>query len=123
MKKKILITDDDPGVQDILKIIFEQAGYEVDINEDPRTILNNDFSIPDVFLVDKQLSGVDGLDVCRHLKSRGDTKDIPLIMISATPGLSALARDAGADDCLEKPFRKKDLLDIVAKYIGEPARI
>jgi len=117
MKKKILVTDDDPGVQDIFKIIFEKAGYEVVVNDNGNAILENNFEHPNLFLLDKQLSGVDGLDICKHLKSQEFTKDIPVIMVSATPGLAPLAKKAGADDYLEKPFHLKDLLDIVAKYV------
>ena len=117
MKKKILVTDDDPGVQDIFKIIFEKAGYDVVVNDNGNAILENNFDSPNLFLLDKQLSGVDGLDICRHLKSKEETKNIPVIMISATPGLAPLARSAGADNFLEKPFHLKDLLAMVAKYV------
>jgi DNA-binding response OmpR family regulator len=118
MKKRILITDDDPGVQDIFRIIFERAGYEVVIVQNAREILDNKFERPHIFLLDKQLSGVDGLDVCRHLKSQDDTKDIPVIMVSATPGLDLLSKQAGADDFIEKPFSMRNLLSIVAQYVG-----
>jgi len=118
MKKKILVSDDDPGVQDIFRIIFEKAGYDVQIKQDANDILRNDFENPNVFLLDKQLSGIDGLDVCKYLKSREETRHIPVIMISASPGLQSVAESAGADDYLEKPFHKKALLEIVAKHIG-----
>ena len=117
MKKKILVTDDDPGVQDIFKIIFEKAGYDVTINDNGNAILENNFDNPNLFLLDKQLSGVDGLDICKYLKSQEGTRDIPVIMVSATPGLAPLAKSAGADDYLEKPFHLKDLLAMVAKYV------
>ena len=117
MKKKILVTDDDPGVQDIFKLIFEKAGYEVVVNDNGNAILEHNFEQPNIFLLDKQLSGVDGLDLCKHLKSHEDTKDIPVIMVSATPGLAPLAKNAGADDYLEKPFQLKELLAMVAKYV------
>src|SRR4051812_43233291 len=98
MRKKILVTDDDPGVQDIFKIIFEKAGYEVVVNDNGNAILEDHYDKPNIFLLDKQLSGVDGLDLCKHLKSHEETRNIPVIMISATPGLAALAKTAGADD-------------------------
>jgi DNA-binding response OmpR family regulator len=117
MKKKILVTDDDPGVQDIFKIIFEKAGYDVVVNDNGNAILENNFENPNIFLLDKQLSGIDGLDICKHLKSKEETKNIPVIMVSATPGLAPLAKNAGADDYLEKPFHLKDLLAMVEKYV------
>ena len=56
-KKKILIADDDPGIQEIFSIIFENAGFAFEIKENGEDLLKNKFTVPDVFLVDKQLSG------------------------------------------------------------------
>jgi DNA-binding response OmpR family regulator len=117
MKKRILITDDDEGVQDIFKLIFERAGYDVEIHGEAASILENDYNYPDLFLLDRQLSGQDGLKVCRFLKSQTVTKHIPVIIVSATPGIGKLAQEAGADDFIEKPFQMKELLSVVAKWI------
>ena len=117
MKKRILVTEDDPGAQDIFKIVFEKAGYDVLVNDDGRALLENNFDNPNLFLLDKQLPGVDGLDICKYLKSREDTKNIPVIMVSASPGIANMAKSAGADDCLEKPFHLKELLATVKKYV------
>jgi DNA-binding response OmpR family regulator len=117
MKKKILITDDDEGVQDIFKIIFERAGYEVEVFGEAMSIYENNFRSPDIFLLDRQLSGQDGLKVCQFLKSQDSTKDIPVIIVSATIGIGKLAKEAGADDFIEKPFQVKDLLGLVQKWI------
>ena len=119
--KRILIIDDDQGIQDILKIIFERAGYEVDIQPDGEYVLNNSYCRPDIFLLDRYLSGMDGLDVCRHLKKSHYSAHIPVIMISATPDLASFAIEAGADDFIEKPFNIKDLLKIIEKHTGVPA--
>ena len=116
--KSILVTDDDPGLQDIYKIILERAGFKVTILSNGMDILNNQYEKPDLFLLDKQLSGVDGLEICRHLKNRPSTQEIPVIIVSASVGIGSLAKDAGADDYLEKPFDKKHLLDIIAENLG-----
>lgn len=117
VKKKILITDDDEGVRDIFKLIFERAGYDVNIYEEAVSILKNDFTNPDLFLLDRQLSGQDGLKVCKFLKNQPATQHIPVIIVSATPGIGELAQQAGADDFIEKPFQIKDLLEVVEKWI------
>ena len=109
----IIIVEDDPGVQDAFQLIFERAGYETIILSSGNTILNGSFDIPDVFILDKQLSGVDGLDVCRFLKAQQRTRDIPVIIVSATPHVAKPAFAANADDFLEKPFKNKELLAIV----------
>jgi DNA-binding response OmpR family regulator len=117
MKKRILITDDDEGVQDIFKLIFERAGYDVEVLGEAMPILENNYNYPDLFVLDRQLSGQDGLKVCKFLKSQNSTRNIPVIIVSATPGIGKLARDAGADDFIEKPFQIKDLLGVVEKWI------
>lgn len=117
MKKKILITDDDEGVQDIFKLIFERAGYQVEVLGEAMSILENKYTTPDLFVLDRQLSGQDGLKVCRFLKGQNTTRHIPVIIVSATPGIGKMAREAGADDFIEKPFQIKDLLNVVEKWI------
>jgi DNA-binding response OmpR family regulator len=116
-KKKILVTDDDDGVQDIFKLIFEKAGYEVEIYGEAISILENKYKSPDLFLLDRQLSGYDGLELCTFLKDQPATKNIPVIIVSATPGIGILANEAGADDFIEKPFDMKSLLEKVKKWI------
>src|SRR5262245_13817768 len=113
VQKKILIADDDPGIQDIFSIIFERAGFDIEIKKNGEDLLKNKFALPDLFLIDKQLSGYDGLEVCRHLKKQEKTKHIPVIMISAAPNIGALSQEAGADAYIEKPFEISDLLKLV----------
>jgi DNA-binding response OmpR family regulator len=115
--KRIIIIDDDPGIQDAFQLIFDPREYSVDIHPCGEKVLNNDFEMPDLFILDKQLSGVDGLDICRFLKSQESTKHIPVIMLSANPHIHILAKPAGADDALEKPFKLKTLRELVAKYL------
>ena len=116
-KKNIVVTDDDPGIRDILKIIFETAGYHVQLITNCNDLLNDKFEIPDLFLLDKQLSGVDGIDICRYLKEQSTTSHLPVIMISANPHIGKLSEEAGADAYIEKPFEVKYLLETVKRYI------
>ena len=113
----VIFADDDPGVQDAFKLMFERAGYQVTIFPNGNALLRNEYEQPDIFILDKQLSGVDGLDICRYLKHQDSTQHIPVIMLSASPLISRLAPVAGADDYMEKPFRMKELLAMVNKYI------
>ena len=115
--KRIIIVEDDSSVLDPMTIILRNAGYSVTGFFDGSLILANDYTWPDLFIIDKQLHGVDGLDICRHLKSQEVTKNIPVIMVSANPNIINLAMDAMADDAIEKPFRMKELSDIVARHL------
>jgi DNA-binding response OmpR family regulator len=117
MKKKIIVADDDPGIRDIFQLILEKAGYEIDLRSNGKEILSNTAPLPDLYLLDKQMSGTDGLEICRHLKSQEQTKHIPVIMISAAPDIGTLANKAGADDFIEKPFTVDFLLNRIKKNI------
>jgi DNA-binding response OmpR family regulator len=110
MKKKILVVDDDPGILDVFRIILNREGYNVQVVPGGEEIYNDQYQAPDLFILDKQLSGIDGLDVCRHLKAQEKTKTIPVIMVSANPGIGAQYAEAGADDYIEKPFELSYLL-------------
>jgi FixJ family two-component response regulator len=118
MKKKVLVADDDPGIRDIFKIILERAGYKTQIMEDAADIYKNNFTIPDVFLIDRLLSGIDGSDVCRFLKSHPLTNKISVIMISASPDIGPISVKAGADDFIEKPFDVNYLLEVLERNIA-----
>lgn len=111
-----MIADDDPGIRDIFSIIFEKAGYAIELKSNGEDLLKNKFSLPHVFLIDKQLSGTDGIDICRYLKKQKLTSKIPIIMISASPDIAKLSKEAGADAFIEKPFEVKDLLRMVRHY-------
>ena len=119
--KRIILADDDLGILEVSILIFERAGYEITVFPDGTPLLNNDFERPDIFILDKQLSGVDGLDICRFLKTQDSTKNVPVIMLSASPHISRSAQLAGADDFLEKPFKMKELRDMVAKHVAAAA--
>jgi len=117
MKRKILIADDDASIRDIFSIVLVKAGYDIEIKEDAQEIFSNKFKLPDLFLIDRLLSGVDGLDVCRYLKNNSQTKEIPVVMVSASPDIGVLAVKAGADDFVEKPFELAYLLKVIERSI------
>jgi DNA-binding response OmpR family regulator len=115
-RKKIFIIEDDESIQTMLKLLFEKAGYEIEVSPDGQSIYQ-ERDWPDLFLLDKQLTGYDGLDICKYLKSKEQTRMIPVIMLSATPGVGTLAMQAGADDFMEKPFNSAVLVTKVARYL------
>lgn len=115
--KAIAIVEDDPAIMDALVLLFKRQHMEVTCYTDGISLIENDFELPDIFLIDKQLSGIDGLDICRHLKENTITKHIPVIVISASPHVEGMALLAGADEFLEKPFSNKVLLNIIQKHL------
>lgn len=115
--KKILIADDDPAIVDSLRLVLELAEYQVSSILDGQVISMIKHNKPDLLILDVCMSGVDGREVCKKLKGAADTKNIPVIMISATRNIQKSSRDSGADDFLEKPFEMNELLKKVKKYL------
>ncbi|HUQ65532.1 MAG TPA: response regulator [Flavitalea sp.] len=118
MKKKIVVVEDDESISDILKIMLERAGYDITNFYDGTKLMNGVIEKADLYLIDRQLSGVDGIELCKHLKSHTLTAEIPVIILSATPGLENMVKNAGAMAFIEKPFSKNHLLQTIEKALG-----
>lgn len=110
--KKILLIDDDPDVQTVLRITLQQQGFSVATasqkEEAWRKITEES---PSLILLDVLLSGSDGRDLCREIKATPATKDIPVIMFSGHPSAGLHYELYGADDFLAKPFNTDALLE------------
>lgn len=119
-KIKILAADDNPAILDALKIMLEEEGYSVDTTEDGAVAQNMKAPLPDLLLLDVWMSGMDGRDVCKYIKSNDATKHIPIILVSATKNIEQIAHESGADGYVSKPFQMAHLLATVAKHVGNP---
>jgi CheY-like chemotaxis protein len=64
------------------------------------------------------MSGTDGRDICKKLKEKTTTREIPIVLISASRDIEKSAKEAGANDFLSKPFEVTDLLQKVKQYIS-----
>jgi DNA-binding response OmpR family regulator len=117
MQKKILVADDDPAIIDCLQIILEEANYLVETSSNGDTIPKVKRFMPDLILLDVWMSGEDGRNICKYLKSLEKTKHIPIIMISATSYIEESTRKAGAEDFIPKPFQMDELLTRVERYV------
>src|SRR3954466_2996834 len=105
--KRILAVDDDPDILDAISLTLEDEGYAVTTTEKgeyAESLHDGNGGLPDLIILDVLLSGKDGRTICKALKSRPDTRAIPIIMISAHPDAEASARDVGADAFLAKPW-------------------
>jgi len=118
MKKTVILVEDDESIRDVINIILERAGYDVICYEDGQKLINGISNIPDIFLIDRQLSGIDGIDLCRHLKEQPSTASVPVIILSATPGLENLAKNAGAIAFIEKPFSMSRLMEMIESHLN-----
>ena len=112
-KKQIIVVEDEPDILDVLSYNLEREGFEVKTCQNGADSIELIFRvIPDLILLDLMLPGMDGLEVCRQLKSDNRSKHIPIIMVTAKGEESdvVLGLGIGADDYIAKPFSPKELI-------------
>ena len=107
----ILVVDDDRAVRESLRRSLAFNGYDVELAEDGQAALDAvQARRPDAMVLDVMMPRVDGLEVCRRLRSAGDA--LPILVLTARDAVSdrVSGLDAGADDYLPKPFALEELL-------------
>jgi len=113
MAKKILIIEDEKDIQDLLQLYLKREGYDVHIAKDGEAGLRKASQERyDLVLLDLMLPQMDGLEICRNLRSRPQTSQIPIIMITAKAEESdrIVGLEMGADDYITKPFSPREVL-------------
>ncbi len=115
--KKVFIFDDNKDLLELCTIVLEEAGYQIKTSTTSNGIIEQVAEYrPDIIFMDNWLPDVSGIEATRKLKADDNLKNIPVIYFSANNNVSALAKEAGADDYLSKPFDISSLEDIVRKY-------
>jgi two-component system alkaline phosphatase synthesis response regulator PhoP len=111
--EKILVVDDEENIRELVKYNLAREGYQVDTaNSGEEALKQIHSTLPDLIVLDLMLPGMDGLDVCRQLKSDGRTAHIPIVMLTVKGDESdiVIGLELGADDYIIKPFSPKVLL-------------
>jgi two-component system, OmpR family, response regulator MprA len=111
VRVRILVADDDPAVRESLRRSLSFNGYEVTLASGGHEALTaSSTAAPDLVLLDVNMPGIDGLEVCRQIRASGS--DVPVLILTARVevGDRVLGLDAGADDYLPKPFALEELL-------------
>lgn len=117
-KKKILIFDDDTSILEVVSIIFEDNGYEVQIAETADDIISKvGLFLPDLILMDIYIPVIGGVEATRLLKDHDTHHKIPVIFITAKNDVAFLSSRSSAADYLSKPFDLEELENKVAKWI------
>ena len=112
-RRKIVVIEDERDIVEVISYNLTREGYNVlavDRGDESINLIRN--QSPSLIILDLMLPGMDGLSVCRQLKSDPIVKDIPVIMISAKGEESdiVIGLEMGADDYLTKPFSPRELL-------------
>jgi two-component system alkaline phosphatase synthesis response regulator PhoP len=108
--EKILVVEDEPGLRELLNTYFDDMGYRVLIASSGTDAL--DLAArerPQLILMDLKMPQLDGLETCRKLKAKEETKSIPIIIVTAYTNRLNEALAAGADDFVAKPLHLPDL--------------
>ena len=113
MSASILIVEDEPGIQELLKFNLGHHGHEVIVASDAEEAsARMRDSLPDLILLDWMLPGASGIELARRIRSDPRLKDIPIIMLTARGDErdKVLGLETGADDYITKPFSPRELM-------------
>jgi len=113
MQNMVLVIEDEDAQAQILQYNLEAAGFSVKVapNADEGLLLANEYA-PDLIVLDWMLPDMSGIEVCRQIKSKSQTKRIPVIMLTArgTEDDKVRGLEVGADDYMVKPHSTKELI-------------
>jgi two-component system phosphate regulon response regulator PhoB len=119
-KGLLLLVEDDPALAELLAFHFSREGFEVVRTADgEEALLLAAERTPDIAILDWMIEGVSGLEVCRRLRRRQDTANLPIIMLTARGEEADRVRglETGADDYVTKPFSPRELIARVAAVL------
>lgn len=109
----VLVVEDEAALADLLKYNLEKEGYRVSVaNDGEEALIAANESAPDLVVLDWMLPRAPGIEVCRRLRARQDTRNTPIVMLTARTeeGDRIRGLDTGADDYITKPFSMSELL-------------
>jgi len=114
-KLKVLVIDDEINLIEVIKLGLGYEGFQVDSAMDgPQGLAAAQRIDPDIVILDLMLPGMDGLEVCRRLRTNPTTQDVPVLMLTAKDEIQdrVTGLNTGADDYLVKPF---DFVELLAR--------
>lgn len=119
MSKRILVVDDNEDILEILRIIFQEEGYQVIMSNTAKAADYIHHISPNLIILDIRLSGSEksGAEICREFKSSFPEDKIPVLLVSAEENIQLIASYCGADAYLSKPFDIFKLLRRVEELI------
>ena len=113
MSATILVVEDEPGIQEVLKFNLAQHGHDVIVAADAEEALSLlRGALPDLILLDWMLPGMSGVDLARRIRGDGRLKSIPIIMLTARSEERDMIQglETGADEYMTKPFSPRELM-------------
>lgn len=124
-KKKVLLVDDDPDFVEAVKVIVQSGGYDVRVAADGKEGLEAvEAEKPDIIILDVMMPVMDGHQACAALKTNPETKDIPIILLTAVADRVTTSKythrdmlESEAEDYMPKPVEPKELLELIKSWL------
>lgn len=124
--ERILLIEDDSDISELVQYNLEREGYKITVAADGEVGLNQALQVkPDLIVLDLMLPTMDGLSVCKKLRSMPETLGIPIVMLTAKGEESdiVIGLEMGADDYISKPFSPKELIARIRAVLRRPRAV
>jgi CheY-like chemotaxis protein len=124
MSWSVLIVDDEPMTQDLLRLMLEPAGFRVTGADHGLEALQKvQEKKPDIMILDVMMPHMDGIAVCKEIRRNPETADLPIVMLSGKTHLNAVEEglEAGANRYLPKPTARNELIQNLRDVLAETA--
>lgn len=117
---RILLVDDDAGLRALLRTTFEAVDVELEEADNAASAIGAlERAIPDVIVLDVRMPGMDGIELCRRIKSDPRTQDVAVVLLTGANGETrARGEAAGCEAFVQKPFSPLELLSVVERLAG-----
>jgi DNA-binding response OmpR family regulator len=121
MNKQIMVVDDEVQILTLMEVILQRRGYSVlKARSAAAALAMLENVTPDAFILDVMMPGMDGIELCKVIRSRSQTAHTPVLIVSAMNDPVTIKRgyDAGANDYLQKPAPQFDLVTKIRQLVG-----
>jgi len=117
MKKRILVVENNSDILELISLVLEEAGYEVNSFSTEKNIFDHIVELqPDAILLDIVQPTVQGTELCRQIKEAEGTSHIPVIVLSTHPQIKKV-KEVCADEVIPKPFDIDGLVEIINEQL------
>lgn len=122
--KRVLVVEDHSSVRTLIRVILETEGYRVVEAEDGQEAVDTAESLhPELVVLDLMMPGMDGEKVISELKEKPETKDIPILVVTAKEeAVDRVGEVLGPENVIQKPFEESQIVDRVKEMIGAVQR-
>ncbi len=122
-KKTVLVVDDDFAIRELISMALEREYNIIKAESGKEALETLKSKKPDIVILDIMMPEIDGYEVCRRIKSSPETKEIPVIMLTAKHEMKDVgeAIKANADEFITKPFEPEFLKKRIAEYFSQSA--